>query len=96
MRLFVRYAREERVKYISHLDLMRTFQRALRRAHIPVAYSTGFNPHPRLAFASALAVGVTSSDEYMDTILEEPMVPGEFVARMNSVMPRDCRFWKQS
>lgn len=87
MRLFIRYAREERVKYISHLDLMRTFQRALRRARIPVAYSEGFNPHPRLAFASALAVGVTSSDEYMDIILEEPVAPEEFAARMNSVMP---------
>ena len=46
MRLIIRFSKEERVKYISHLDLMRTLQRALRRAKIPVAFSQGFNPNP--------------------------------------------------
>ncbi len=87
MRLFIRYGREDRVKYISHLDLMRTFQRALRRSQIPVAFSEGFNPHPRLAFASALAVGVTSSDEYMDILLENPVPPEAFAQRLNQTLP---------
>ncbi|NLY60794.1 MAG: DUF2344 domain-containing protein, partial [Clostridiales bacterium] len=55
MRIVVKYTIGEKVKYISHLDFMRAVQRALRRAEIPVAYSKGFNPHPRLSFASALA-----------------------------------------
>jgi radical SAM-linked protein len=87
MRLILRYSKEERVKYISHLDLMRTLQRALRRAEIPVAFSQGFNPHPRLAFASALAVGMTSEGEYMDILLERDMEPKEFCDRMNMVLP---------
>lgn len=87
MRYIVHYGREDRVKYISHLDLMRTMQRALRRALIPVSYSEGFNPHPKLAFASALAVGVTSSAEYMDLHLETPMPPEELVRRLMNALP---------
>ena len=75
MRLVVKYTKGEKVKYISHLDFMRLVQRALRRAEIPVAYSKGFNPHPRLSFASALAVGTTSDGEYLDIILEKEMDP---------------------
>lgn len=87
MRYFVQYGREDRVKYISHLDFMRTMQRALRRAWIPVAYSEGFNPHPKIAFASALAVGVTSSAEYMDIQLETPLPPEELLRRLNDALP---------
>jgi len=87
MRYFVHYGREDRVKYISHLDFMRTMQRALRRAWIPVAYSEGFNPHPKIAFASALAVGVTSSAEYMDLQLETPLPPEELVRRLSDALP---------
>lgn len=91
VRLIVRFSKEERVKYISHLDLMRTLQRALRRAEIPVAFSQGFNPHPRLSFASALAVGMTSEGEYMDILLEQDLVPDEFCNRMNKVLPLGIR-----
>lgn len=56
----------EPVRYISHLDYARTVERALRRAKLPVAYSEGFNPHMKMAFASALPVGVTSEAEYLD------------------------------
>ena len=87
VRLIVRFSKGERVKYISHLDLMRTLQRALRRAKIPVAFSQGFNPHPRLAFASALPVGMTSEGEYMDILLEQDLAPDEFCNRMNEVLP---------
>lgn len=91
MRLIIRFSKEERVKYISHLDLMRTLQRALRRAKIPVAFSQGFNPQPRLAFASALAVGMTSEGEYMDILLEQDLEPEEFCNRMNEVLPLGIR-----
>src|SRR5690606_25145749 len=56
----------ESLRFLSHLDLMRTWQRALRRASLPLVYSQGFNPHPRMAFASALPVGATSLGEYVD------------------------------
>jgi len=58
------------MKYISHLDLQRTFNRALRRASVPVAFSQGFNPQPRLVFASPLAVGIEGINEYFDLYLD--------------------------
>ncbi|VBB07873.1 sam 1 link chp: radical sam-linked protein [Lucifera butyrica] len=61
------------VRYISHLDYSRALERAFRRAKLPVAYSEGFNPHMKVAFASALAVGVTSDAEYMDVELVDKM-----------------------
>lgn len=88
MRIVAEYTREERVKYISHLDLMRVIQRSMRRASIPVAFSQGFNPHPKLAFASALPVGVTSSAEYMDTVLSEEMEIDKFINRFNTGLPK--------
>ena len=56
----------EKSKYISHLDLIRLWQRALNRAGIPLTYSRGFNPHPQMSMALALAMGVTSEAELMD------------------------------
>ncbi|HHY82635.1 MAG TPA: DUF2344 domain-containing protein [Clostridiales bacterium] len=88
MRVLVEYTREERVKYISHLDLMRTMQRAVRRAGIPIAYSQGFNPHPVMAFASALPVGVTSEKEYMDIVLEQPMSLPVLKEQLNHALPK--------
>ncbi|NLJ41720.1 MAG: DUF2344 domain-containing protein [Clostridiales bacterium] len=92
MRLIARYTKDERVKYISHLDFMRLLQRTLRRADIPVAYSQGFSPHPKLSFASALAVGVTSEGEYMDIYLDKEMDPKLFLTRMNEKLPLGIRF----
>jgi radical SAM-linked protein len=60
-RLRIRFSRGEEIKYISHLDLMRLWQRALNRAGLEIAYSEGFNPHPRMSLAAPLALGVTSN-----------------------------------
>lgn len=92
MRLVVKYTKEEKVKYISHLDFIRLAQRALRRADIPVAYSQGFNPHPKVSFASALAVGVTSEGEYMDIYLDREMDADLLCSRMNEKLPEGIRF----
>ena len=67
--------------------MMRTFQRALRRAELPLAFSEGFNPHPKMSFASALAVGVTSDNEYMDFELKENLEPEEIRGRLNQSLP---------
>jgi radical SAM-linked protein len=76
-----------RVRYISHLDLVRLFQRAMRRAGIPVAYSKGFNPHARISFGPALALGISSEREYMDVELESDIKPGEMIDRLNACLP---------
>ncbi|HNR96759.1 MAG TPA: TIGR03936 family radical SAM-associated protein [Anaerolineae bacterium] len=70
-RLRIVFAKEAELRYISHLDLMRAWERALRRARLPVAHTQGFNPRPRLLFAAALAVGWTGSAELLDLFLEQ-------------------------
>jgi radical SAM-linked protein len=65
-RLRIKFSRGETLKYISHLDIIRLWQRAMRRADIPVAYTEGFNPRPRIALGAPLALGVTSQAELLD------------------------------
>lgn len=77
----------EEVRFISHLDYASAMERAVRRASLPAAYSEGFNPHMKLAFASALAVGVTSEAEYMDIELTEDIEPTEVSRRLREVLP---------
>ena len=88
---YLRYERDERVKYVSHLDFVRVFGRAIRRAHIPVAYSEGFNPHPLLGFALPLSVGYTSECEIIEITLSEEMAPEELKERLNDVLPDGIR-----
>lgn len=89
--LRAKFYRGERVKYISHLDLMLAFERALRRANIPIAYSQGFNPHPQMVFGLPLSVGVTSEAEYADFELSEYLNPEEFTGRLNKSLPEGFR-----
>ena len=70
-RLRIVFAKQAGLRYISHLDLMRAWERALRRARLPVAHTQGFNPRPRLLFAAALAVGWTGRAEMVDLFLEQ-------------------------
>lgn len=83
----VRFIRGEEVKYVSHLDLMKVFERALRRANIPIAYSQGFNPHPQMVFGLPLSVGVTSEAEYLDLDLAEELSLERFLAMLNDSLP---------
>lgn len=75
------------VRFISHLDLARTIERALRRARLPVALSQGFNPHPKISFASALAVGTTSEAEFVDIELDGSREPSEFARELGTQLP---------
>ena len=86
-RLRIRFSRAEELKYISHLDLMRLWQRALNRAGIRLAYSEGFNPHPRLSLAAPLALGVTSQAELIDIVLEKWSSPHSFDAALGRQLP---------
>lgn len=69
----IKYAKTQAGRFMSHLDLLRTMERSFRRARLPLAFSEGFNPHPKISFASALAVGVTSEGEYLDVELRHEM-----------------------
>ena len=91
MRLAVVFTKEDPVRFVSHLDLLRLFQRAFRRAKLPLAYSQGFNPHPLMSFATALSVGFTSRGEYLDVILTEDMKPDEFIERTSVWLPEGVR-----
>lgn len=91
MLLCLQYSKEEEARFLSHLDLMMAMERAFRRAGLPLAFSEGFNPHPRIAYASALAVGVTSEGEYLDLQLREELPPETVLERVNQVLPRGLR-----
>lgn len=86
-RLRLMITKEEEIGYISHLDYARTIERSIRRAHIPAAYSEGFNPHMKIAFASALAVGVTSEAEYLDIELTNEVDFQSAVGALREHMP---------
>lgn len=86
-RLRVKFSRGEAVKYVTHLDLMRLWERALLRAGIDLAYSEGFSPHARLSLAAPLAVGVTSSGELLDVFLNTRISPFEFIRRVSEQLP---------
>ncbi len=84
----VKFRRGDEVKFISHLDLMKVFERAIRRARLPIAYSQGFNPHPGMVFGLPLGVGVTSEAEYGDfEITDDEMSAQEFADRLNLQLP---------
>ncbi len=87
-RLRLTFSRSEELKYTSHLDLMRLWQRVLRRADIPLVYSQGFSPHPHLSLAAPLAVGVTSGGELIDIFLERRVSPHFFIKAVREQLPR--------
>ncbi|MCH4072848.1 TIGR03936 family radical SAM-associated protein [Pseudoramibacter sp.] len=90
------FARTEELRFLSHLDQQSTFQRAFRRADIPIAYSNGFHAHQRLSFATALSVGMTSSCEYADIRLTKEIAPETFCTCMNRVLPKGLHVIKAS
>jgi radical SAM-linked protein len=87
MRALFQFAKLSRLRFVSHLDLQRFMQTALRRTQLPVAYSQGYNPHPVMAFASALAVGWTSDCEILDVKLAEPVEEEFAFSQMAAALP---------
>lgn len=80
--------------FISHLDLQRLLQRAFRRAKINLSYSEGFNPHPKMSYGNALALGVESQGEYVDIEIEDDIEVKEFLERINEQLPDGIKFVK--
>lgn len=92
-RLYARltFQKVDRLRYLSHLDLARCFDRAVRRAALPVAYTEGFSPHARIMFASALGVGVAGQGELCALDLADFMRPDEILRRLNAQLPAGLR-----
>lgn len=87
----ISFTKEGSAKFISHLDMLRTFERAVRRAEIPVSLSQGFNPHPRLIFGFPLPVGTAGMNECLDMDLNVCMPTDKIVNSLNKVMPSGIR-----
>ena len=89
MRALIRFGKQPRLRFISHLDLQRFFQRAVNRTGLPIAYSQGFNPHPVMSFGSALALGWTSEYEVIDIKLSAPMGRKRTEDAVRAALPED-------
>src|SRR5688572_17931165 len=86
-RLRIRYAKVGRIRFIGHRDLARVWERALRRAELPVAYSQGYSPHPRISFGLALSTGYESTAEYLDVEVEGEVPVDGLVDRLGQHLP---------
>ena len=86
MKARIKFRKYGVMKFIGHLDVMRFFQKVMRRADIPIAFSGGFSPHMIMSFANPLGVGVTSDGEYFDIELTEEIDMQAAVARMNETV----------
>lgn len=85
-RVRLRYAKRGPLRFTSHRDFARAFERAVRRARVPVAYSQGFTPHPRISYASAAPTGVASEAEYLEIGLQAPMDPVELSKALDAAL----------
>ena len=96
MKIRIKFAKRGVMKFVGHLDLMRYFQKAIRRAKIEVVYSEGFSPHQKMSFAAPLGVGLISEGEYLDLEVYSCASSKEMVAALNQVMAdgMEVKSWK--
>lgn len=87
----LKFEKRDEVKYIGHLDTMRTFTRCIKRTTLPIKFSNGFNPRVQLSFALPLGVGVTSDGEYVDLELEDEVDENLLKKDLNSTLPEGFR-----
>ena len=85
MKARIKFRKYGALRFIGHLDVMRFFQKVMRRADIPIAFTGGFSPHMIMSFASPLGIGLSSEGEYLDIELTRPVDSAEAVKRMNEV-----------
>ena len=86
-RLRIQHAKRGRLRFTSHRDFQRAFERALRRAEIPMAYSAGFSPHPKISYANAAATGVASEAEYVEIGVTAHCDPARVADALNEALP---------
>lgn len=87
----VRFAKERDLRYLSHLEVIRALERAIRRAGLQLVYSEGFHPHPKLSFGPALSVGIASVDEYFDMELIQEYPEGKILDELNRVLSKGIK-----
>ncbi|HXQ60525.1 MAG TPA: TIGR03936 family radical SAM-associated protein [Acidimicrobiales bacterium] len=87
MRIRIRFAKRGRVRWTSHRDVARMWERALRRARLPLAYTEGFSPRPKLSFGLALPTGCESEAEYLDVALSDTVDPADLTDTFSSLLP---------
>ena len=85
--LLVRYAKRGKMRFASHLDVARAFERGVRRAGLPIAYSAGFTPHPKISYAGGAPTGVASEAEYLSLTLTSRTEAGAVRERLNAALP---------
>ena len=90
-RIRIRYAKEGRARFLSARDLTSVWERALRRADLPIAYSEGYTPHAKVSFPDALPVGVSSTGEYAELTFAAPIDPGPDLGRLSATLPGGMR-----
>jgi len=96
-RIRITFGKFGTLRFVGHLDLAKTWERVLRRAQVPLEYTQGFNPRPRMQFAAALPVGVTSESEYLDIWLTERLggqFPDDWVGRLTSTSPAGLQIYR--
>jgi radical SAM-linked protein len=86
-KLRLQHAKRGRLRFTSHRDFQRAFERALRRAQIPMAYSSGFNPRPKVSYANAAPTGVASEAEYVEIGVIQECIPEKVLTKLNEVLP---------
>lgn len=86
-KLRVRYAKRDRLRFTSHRDFCRAFERAVRRAHLPIGFSSGYSPHPKISYANASPTGAGSEAEYLEIGLTEPCEPDEVRRALDDSLP---------
>ncbi|MCQ2507722.1 MAG: TIGR03936 family radical SAM-associated protein [Dorea sp.] len=86
MKVRIKFRKYGVMKFIGHLDVMRYFQKAMRRANIPIAFTQGFSPHMIMSFAQPLGVGITSDGEYLDIELTDAIASKDAIRQLNEVM----------
>jgi radical SAM-linked protein len=86
-RIRIRYAKRGRLRFTSHRDFARALERAVRRAKIPIAYSAGFSPHPKISYVGAAPTGVASEAEYAELGLSRPVAPEDLRSALDAVLP---------
>jgi radical SAM-linked protein len=91
MRVRARYAKQDRLRFVSAIDLGRIWERALRKAGLPIGYSEGFTPHPKISFPDALALGYASTGEYVELTFAAPVDVDAATAAFNRAVPDGLR-----
>lgn len=91
MRVRITFTKQNALRYIGHLDLHRLWERALRRASLPLSYSQGFHPQPKISLAAALPLGFSSRNEVLDVRLNEDVATEDITARLKDNLPPDIK-----